>query len=172
MNKLEINKEKEINKLLIEKSLLEKDLEYKEIELLRSRGLFTGRGIFEFYLTQAGFELKSPNATKGLDITSTCNKIDEILECKPEQKVSFSLKNYTSKIYEIAFNCKVSTGIEGDKILSKLYRKLSNSVHGHPWYGNSVMIYSKDLNPIDSCLLVTLCEKMNLTTQFSENPLL
>ena len=158
-------------KLSYEYKILEKELAVKEAELLRSRGLFTSRSIFEFYLLQAGTELKSPEAKKGLDVTTTCYRIDSIIENSSNLTLTEEYKSYTTKIIQIVLTCQTSSEVKNKNLLSNLYSKLSNSVHGYPWYGPSVLIYGKDLEPIDSCLLVGMCDNFNVKSEISDLPL-
>jgi hypothetical protein len=150
--------------------MLLKDFEQKSADLMRSRGLFTSRSIFEFYLLQAGKELKSFYARKGLDVTTTCNRIDSIIENSSSLLLT-EYGTYTTKIINIVLTCQTSSQVKNKNLLSNLYSKLCNSVHGHPWYGPTVLVYGKDLEPIDSCLLVTMCDKMNVLSEISDTPL-
>ena len=156
--------------LSYEYKMLLKDFEYKAADLMRSRGLFTSRSIFEFYLLQAGKELKSSDAKKGLDVTTTCNRIDSIIENSSNLLLTEDGR-YTTKIINIVLTCQTSSQVKNKNLLSNLYSKLCNSVHGHPWYGPTVLVYGKDLEPIDSCLLVNMCDKMNVLSEISDIPL-
>ena len=136
---------------------------------MRAKGLFTSRGIFEYYLNQAGFELKSPTATKGLNVTAACQKIDAFLQ---DDRIPDKSLYYTCMVFNLAKNCcpPPFKFTESSLFLTKLYGKLCNSVHGHPWHGPSVLIYSGELDQWDSCILTSMCKEMKLQYGFSNLP--
>jgi hypothetical protein len=127
---------------------------------MKTRGVLTARSIFEFHLKQAGYELKSASSAKALDVTSTCNKIGEMIE---QKKPPDDSQYYTKILYNIAIQCSC----KDKKILSRLYGKLSDNVHGYPWHGSTVMIYAADLSDKDKCILTGLCGRMNVEAQLT-----
>ena len=144
-------------------------LEFKEIELLRTKGLLTSRGIFEFFLIRAGFELKAEQAKKGLDVTSACSRIDEIIDKNISTSEEY-MGYYTKKVYQVALKCRSLDNYPGKNVLTKLFSKLSNSIHGYSWNGQSVLIYTRDLEPNDRCILASMCEEIGINSQLSDSP--
>jgi len=156
----------EKDKLLGEKDKLlgEKDERIKDLKVLfaniqaedlRGKGLLTSRGIFERLLTNAFYEtrksqLEKFNATKMIALISD----DTILV------TSQSAPNF-AKIREICRKC-------GLKDVAGLYATLSEYIHGSPWHGDGVKVFSNRLSQVEKCFIVGVAEYFQLEVT-SEN---
>lgn len=135
--------------------LHEEQIKSMRLQLLRVQGVLNARGIFEFIIVQAGYELKPTKSSKRLDVTTTCKMIGEMIHTKqpPENSLHF-----TKAIYDIAVEC----GCKGTKDLSSLYKSLSHEIHGYPWYESSVYIFADELGKRDACILKKMCEFLHV----------
>ena len=52
--------------------------------------------------------------------------------------------------------------------LQSLYVTLCSSIHGAPWYGSSIKIFSKELREEDTCLLKAIADDMSLPYDLRE----
>lgn len=126
------------------------DLQNKEI--LRAHGLMTSRGIFERVL-QLYYRELYPARTR-------CNITDAIHEL---------LKKPQSGKYEgmIRRSCSHIRGSEVT-FLNRLYSKLSQGVHGNPWYGGCIKVYEEGLTKNEVGYIKKLAVEMGLNDKEDE----
>ena len=147
LEKAALSREKELEKAALsrEKELdvviarLETHLLYARTETLRTKGLLTSRGVFEFVLKRIHFERR---LGKKFFAQSTCDSLDE--EPPSERTEAWKLKEcfeHMRKHHPDATMAKMSIG----KAYSEVYGVLSQEIHGYPWSGQSVSIVSLEM---------------------------
>ena len=152
--KARLDKDKEIERILDEKekARLDKD---KIISLLikesmQAKGLMTSRGIFERILLNVFYDLRKSK-----------NEI-------------FVASNMISMIDNNDDNCNVSedcTRIRewckqfSVKSLRDLYSLLSSEIHGSPWSGDSVKVYTKQMPVEYKCFLLEVAKHLKLDVE-------
>ena len=112
-----------------------------EQQLLMSKGLLTSRGIFEQQLYKCLMEMKLLGICPIKEKFNAASVIEKIVRNKttlPPEGPSYRLLQATEK-------CK------GD--LSILFSSLSKEIHGAPWSGPGVKVYTSLLREEDGCLL-------------------
>ena len=147
-------------RLECDKSELRTLLIIKEIDILKVKGLLNARSIFELCIRRAGWELK---CTKGLVVTTTCNKIGELIE---KNKIPDNDLYFTKLVYEAAVEC----GCKGKNELSTMYASLSREIHGYPWYETAVRIYADELSSREACIITKMCDRLYLETELIRTP--
>ena len=158
-------KEKEKELMEKEKELLKKDLDIaaEKIEkekiisanlrsdLLRTKGLFTSRGIFEYILSMSWREYhSSKDKQPRFNASSAASIISKQLEhgTRPSGK-------YSGDLYDFAVKC-------GCHDLTSLYSILSFDIHGYQWTGRAVLIYAEEIGPSYSCFLREVCDSLQI----------
>jgi hypothetical protein len=112
-----------------------------EQQLLMSKGLLTSRGIFEQQLHKCLMEMKHLEIFSLKERFNASSAIDKIVQNKttlPPEGPSYRLLEATEKF-------------KGD--LSILFSSLSKEIHGTPWNGLGVKVYTSLLRKEDGCLL-------------------
>ena len=150
-----VGKEKEqlFNKLLEAKEV---SINEKEKESMTSKGLLTARGILEAMLRKCLIEMKVLGLVKETEKDNMTNIIQHLTKKEkhfPE----------TSKCYLLVQSAK-KCGCD----LQSLYVTLCSSIHGAPWYGSSIKIFSKALREEDTCLLKAIADDMSLPYDLQE----
>ena len=153
--KEQLFKEKEqlFNKLLEAKEV---SINEKELESMTSKGLLTARGILEAMLRKCLIEMKVLGLVKETEKDNMTNIIQHLTQKEkhfPE----------TSKCYLLVQSAK-RCGCD----LQSLYVTLCSSIHGAPWYGSSIKIFSKALREEDTCLLKAIADDMSLPYDLHE----
>jgi len=134
------------------------------IEYLRTKGLLTGRGIFEYHLKQAGKELS--NGPKGLDVATACEKIGSIFMSDKVPKAATKPNTYL--ICNILRQCNCQNEFD----LKNLWRNnLCSDVHGFAWSGHSVQVYSVGLSEFEKCFLKSLVTNNGMSVEWTTDPL-
>jgi NifU-like protein involved in Fe-S cluster formation len=164
MARLEMEKEKESLEKSHLKDLYEKEMQHlkdvyelnlknKEADILRAKGLLTGRGIFERACALAGWELKGKNSTKALDTTTVCNRIAEMMDEKLNETERNKLGENSRLLLGIFEKCQLTS-----RQIKGFYSILCRDVHGYQWSGDSVKVYVGDLTPEYICSLEQISE--------------
>ena len=146
-------KEQLFNKLLEAKEV---SINEKELENMTSKGLLTARGILEAMLRKCLIEMKVLGLVKETEKDNMTNIIQHLTQKEkhfPE----------TSKCYLLVQSAK-RCGCD----LQSLYVTLCSSIHGAPWYGSSIKIFSKALREEDTCLLKAIADDMSLPYDLHE----
>ena len=146
-------KEQLFNKLLEAKEV---SINEKELESMTSKGLLTARGILEAMLRKCLIEMKVLGLVKETEKDNMTNIIQHLTQKEkhfPE----------TSKCYLLVQSAK-RCGCD----LQSLYVTLCSSIHGAPWYGSSIKIFSKALREEDTCLLKAIADDMSLPYDLHE----
>jgi len=146
-------KEQLFNKLLEAKEVV---INQKELESMTSKGVMTARGILEAMLRKCLVEMKVLGLVKETEKVNITNIIQHLTQKEkhfPE----------TSKCYLLVQSAK-RCGCD----LQSLYLTLCNSIHGAPWYGSSIKIFSKALREEDTCLLKAIADDMSLPYDLRE----
>ena len=146
-------KEQLFNKLLEAKEV---SINEKELESMTSKGLLTVRGILEAMLRKCLIEMKVLGLVKETEKDNMTNIIQHLTKKErhfPE----------TSKCYLLVQSAK-KCGCD----LQSLYVTLCSSIHGAPWYGSSIKIFSKALREEDTCLLKAIADDMSLPYDLHE----
>ena len=133
---------------------------------MRAKGLLTGRGIFEYYLKQAGKELSTSAKGVGLDVTTTCERIGS-MHLSKNIPCSSTCPN-TFMIYTILGECKSENA---DDLRNLWGAYLCSDLHGYAWSGSSVLVYSNELNSFGKCLFEKLVKKIGLEVEWTTDPL-
>ena len=130
----------------------EKDVRIKEKEaqILAAQGLLTSRGIVEALLKKCLIEMKLLKLAKDNQKDIMTNIIQLMIQ--QEEKLP-----KTSKCYQLLQAAK-KCGCD----LVSLYESLCNGIHGAPWHGPSIKIFSKELKEEERCLLVYIADDMSL----------
>jgi len=137
--------------------LKEKDKRIDEaIQLyLRSKGLMSCRGIFEFYVYRCFGELQKLDLAKST-MTFNVKSVIELLERNKGKLPKEAI--FCMRLLNQAEKC-------GVKNLYDLYAKLSTSIHGDPWDGPSVRVYKSLLDSSDICMIDFIAEDSGLKTE-------
>jgi hypothetical protein len=147
-------KDKIIEKVEREKDsrLQEKDIRImeKEAQMLAAQGLLTSRGILEALLKKCLIEMKLLKLAKDNQQVNMTNIIQ--LMIRQEEKLP-----KTSKCYQLLQAAK-KCGCD----LVSLYGSLCYGIHGAPWHGPSIKIFSKELKEEERCMLVYIADDMSL----------
>ena len=122
----------------------------KEAQILAAQGLLTSRGIVEALLKKCLIEMKLFKLAKDNQKEIMTNIIQ--LMIRQEEKLP-----KTSKCYQLLQAAK-KCGCD----LVSLYESLCNGIHGAPWHGPSIKIFSKELKEEERCLLVYIADDMSL----------
>ena len=166
LNKLLQEKDLNIEKALLEKDLRikekdllikekdlrieEKDLRIKEKdrEIMAALGLLTSRGIIEALLRKLLIEMKVLRLVKDTEKEIMTN----IITLLKQKEKHFPPTSKCYKFLQAAKSCECD--------LQSLYSSLSHSIHGAPWHGPSVKIFSKALKEEEICLLKFIADDM------------
>ena len=129
-------------------------IEGKDKELMMAKGTMTCRGIFEFYLTICYAELKGLGALGDKEKLIYTNFI---------QKVTATTFTVPSKAFKTSafFEAMMKCGMPLDQ-LSVAYSDLCNDVHGYPWHGTSVKVFTDQMQDTTACLVSFIAEQLNL----------
>ena len=144
-----VGKEKEelFNKLLEAKEI---SINEKVLEGMANKGLLTSRAILEAMLRKCLIEMKVLRLVKEKEKDIMTNIIQHLTQKEkhfPE----------TSKCYLLLQSAK-----RCNCDLLSLYVTLCNSIHGAPWHGPSIKIFSKELREEHTCLLKVIADDMSL----------
>ena len=161
LNKLLQEKDLDIEKVLLEKDLRikekdirieEKDLRIKEKdrEIMAGLGLLTSRSIIEALLRKLLIEMKVLRLVKDTEKEIMTN----IITLLKQKEKHFPPTSKCYKFLQAAKSCECD--------LQSLYSSLSHSIHGAPWHGPSVKIFSKALKEEEICLLKFIADDMSL----------
>ena len=123
---------------------------------MTSKGLLTVRGVMEAMLRKCLIEMKVLGLVKETEKDNMTNIIQHLTKKEkhfPE----------TSKCYLLVQSAK-KCGCD----LQSLYVTLCSSIHGAPWYGSSIKIFSKALREEDTCLLKAIADDMSLPYDLQE----
>ena len=119
---------------------------------LRSKGLMSCRGIFEFYVYRCFGELQKIDLAKST-MTFNVKSVIALLERNkarlPEEAI------FCTRLLNQAKKCGVTD-------MYDLYAKLSTSIHGDPWDGPSVRVYKSLLESSDACMIDFIAEDSGL----------
>ena len=160
-------KDQSMEKLLLEKDLRieEKDLRInekddrikeKDREIMAGQGRLTSRGIMEAFLGKLLIEMKVLRLVKVTEKEITTNIITLLIQ----KEKHFPTTSKCYKLLQAVKSCECN--------LQSLYLSLSHSIHGYPWYGSSVKIFSKALKEEETCLLKFIADDMSLPYHLQE----
>ncbi len=121
--------------------------------MLGMKGLLTSRGIFENYLNTCMIEMKNANLLKS---TTRFNAALIIEKLNSEEK-RLPESGYCRRLLDEVANCGAD--------LNDVYNSLSTEIHGAPWSGPSVRIYSSDLRKESTCILRFIASEMLLEVE-------
>ena len=143
----------------LNKSLLnEKDIRLKEKEnqILGLKGLLTSRGVFENYLDFCLSELK------GAKLASSSQKFNAtyVIDIMAKLKHNLPKDGVCIKLLNAAAACNAD--------LRSFYSTLSLEIHGAPWNGPSLKVYSNEMKQSEQCIVYFIAESMMLKIQEAE----
>jgi hypothetical protein len=121
-------------------------------ESLRSKGLLTSRGVFEFKLKLVYHETKP---TKKFNATEICNYLNKLLLLKSKGDMG----THTQDMINFAKLCKLTNFIE-------IYSELSNEIHGYSWDGMSVKALKENTSSNTLCLTKHIAKSFNLNVEY------
>ena len=121
--------------------------------MLGMKGLLTSRGIFENYLNTCMIEMKNASLLKPKTKFNAALIIEKL---NSEEKLLPESGCCRKLLYEVA-----SCGAD----LSDVYNSLSTEIHGAPWSGPSVRMYSSELRKESICILRFIASEMLLEVQ-------
>ncbi len=124
---------------------------------LRTKGLLSSRGIFEQCVLRCFYELKKTPNEKFV-VSNTISKIDEMI--RDPSKIPSEAPN-TRELIQHVQECKF------EYKLQSLFNKLSKEIHGSPWSGECVKVFSKDLNSNEICLIKKISSTFGLDTELT-----
>ena len=149
-----------LNKLLQQKDLRIEELDLrimeKDGEIMAGLGLLTSRSIMEALLRKLFIEMKVLRLVKYTEKEIMAN----IITLLKQKEKHFPTTSKCYKLLQAAKSCECD--------LQSLYSSLSHSIHGAPWHGPSVKIFSKALKEEETCLLKFIADDMNLTYDLQE----
>ena len=119
-------------------------------ELLQSKGLMTSRGIFERVLYYVFYDLKKSDKGR----FNAGNTIDMI----ENKEYDCSKSPNCVLIREWCQSCSVDS-------LRDLYSYLSSEIHGIPWSGESVEIYTRNMPAQYKCFLFEVANYLKLKVE-------
>ena len=150
-------KESENKDLIIEN--LKQAISHETQDKLRSQGLMTSRGVYERSLYDA-YYADFPNLKKLPQIAASYKHIInkwEKLDNDSTHKCSAKVQNIIDAFKEC--------GLKSADV-SLLYNSLAKGIHGYPWSGSSVKVYTSSLNNEKyACVIKKICKDMNLDVQ-------
>ena len=124
----------------------------KDQQLLQVRGLLNTRGIFEHYLWNCFLELQGLGALRADETFVVTNFITKL------SKPTFFIPPAATTTIE--FFTKVQKCGCGDLVV--LYRDLSAVIHGMPWCGPSVKVYTDEMTLEQACVVKFIAKKLKL----------
>ena len=130
----------------------EKDarLKEKDCEILASQGLLTSRGVAEAKFKKCLIEMKVLKLAKD----SERDNISNIIALLGKHEKNLPVTSKCHQLLEAARSCGCD--------LKSLYETLCNAIHGAPWHGPSIIIFSKELREEEICLLAFIAEDMSI----------
>jgi len=121
---------------------------------LQAQGTMTSRGVFEQVMFEIGTVLL-PKQRKPT-VTDVCRMIGEMIYSNKRTGNSNA-----DSIIEMFKTC----GIKDSAAAINLYSVLSVEVHGFPWNGGSVRVFTKDLGQNEVCIVEGLCKYLHLNIE-------
>jgi hypothetical protein len=147
-----------VNKDLIIENL-KQAISHEIQDKLRSQGLMTSRGVYERSLYDA-YYVDFPSLKKLPQVAETYKHI--INEWGKLDKDS--MYKCSAKVQNIIDAFKECGLTSADVFL--LYNSLAKSIHGYPWSGSSVKVYTSSLdNEKYACVIRKICKDMNLDVE-------
>ena len=131
-------------------------LESSEKERLQVNGLMTSRGILEWLIIEVAKELKAPAAKNIPPNTDVCERVAFMVGKQERPNGDSSL----SALYDIFLECGVDTAEKGRLI----YKEVSCEIHGYPWSGPGVKVYTSRMNEKSKlkCVIKAVAKYHNL----------
>ena len=120
--------------------------------LLQCAGLLTARGIVERFAQVAYHEQLKARQTKG---TFVCTHALMTAVRNPDAGPWFTFLSTSMQ------ECVEKKGLDAPDEVAKVWKDLSQAVHGRPWYGPDVLLISS-LNDIGKCLVRKLAAHLGL----------
>ena len=146
---LKVEKEKDVLKVEKEKDVFQERLIKLEEDLLRAKGLMTARGVFERVVQLAFNEQKTVGKVKGKCI---------IANILPTISDNPQAGRFSKLLVSSAKRCDSTQSVKD--ALQSVWTQLSQQVHDFPWSGD-VKIGS-DLPEVTRCIAEELCKGMQL----------
>jgi hypothetical protein len=131
-----------------EREASERERTLLQTELLKVKGLMTSRGVVEICLRR----IHEQAGLKG-----TFNATTTILKVLEKEDASQEAQRFLKCVRA----CDVPEN-EIQQALRDLYARLSDGIHGAPFYGESVKVFSNHLTPVQACIVKQLVQRENL----------
>jgi len=134
-----------------------------EKELLQAKGIFTARGVFEFFTKMAHSELVLQSCPISQKFIAT-----ETLRYLGQKENQTWFRNnpdsggayiWCRRILDAYSKCQAKCGNSSGLTLAEMYAHLSQDIHGRPWNKDSIAL-NNDLNPFVRCVISSLAENV------------